>query len=106
MKPNLNKCHLLLGITDAFNFDISETVIYNSKPKKLLGVTFDNKFKFEKHINIICQTANRKLNALVRLILYMKLEKKRMLIDAFFISQFNYCPIIWMCHSRALNIHT
>ena len=25
-----------------------------------------------------------------------------MLVNAFFISQFNYCPI-WMCHGRALN---
>ena len=25
-----------------------------------------------------------------------------MLMNAFFISQFNYCPVIWMCHSRAL----
>ena len=33
----------------------------------------------------------------------MKLGKKRMLMNAFFISQFNYCPVIWLCHSRALN---
>ena len=30
MKANLNKCHLLLSITDAFNFEKSETVIRNS----------------------------------------------------------------------------
>ena len=103
MKANLNKCHLLLSITDAFNFQISETVIRNSNSKKLLGVTFSNKLKFEKHIIAICQTANRKLNALARLTPYMKLGKRRMLMNAFFISQFNYCPVIWMCHSRALN---
>ena len=33
----------------------------------------------------------------------MKLGKKRMLTNVFFNSQFNYCPVIWMCHSRALN---
>ena len=33
----------------------------------------------------------------------MKLGKKRMLTNAFFNSQFNYRPVIWMCHSRALN---
>ena len=26
-----------------------------------------------------------------------------MLLNAFFKSQFNYCPLVWMCHSRALN---
>ena len=24
-------------------------------------------------------------------------------MNAFFNSQFNYCPVIWTCHSRALN---
>ena len=103
MKANLNKCHLLLSTTDAFNFEISETVIRNSNSKKLLGVTFDNKLKFEKHIITICQRANRKLNALARLTLYMELGKRRMLMNAFFNSQFNCCSVIWMCHSRALD---
>ena len=67
MKANLNKRHLLLSTNDAFNFEISETVIRNSNSKKLLGVTFDNKLKFQKHIITICQRANRKLNAQARL---------------------------------------
>ena len=29
--------------------------------------------------------------------------KRRILMNAFFNSQFNYCHVIWMCHSRALN---
>ena len=89
MKANLNKCHLLLSITDAFSFEISETVICNSNSEKLLGVTFDNKLKFEKYIITICQRANRKLNALARLTPYMELKKRRMLMNAFFNSQFN-----------------
>ena len=103
MKASLNKCHLLLSITDAFNFKISETVISNSNSKKLLGVSFDNNLKFEKYIITICQRAKRKLNVLARLTPYMKLGKRRMLMNVFFISQFNYCPVIWMCHSRTLN---
>ena len=88
MNTNLNKCHLLLSTTDAFNFEISETVIRNSNSKKLLRVTFDNKLKFEKHIITIYQRANRKLNALARLTTYMKLGKRRMLTNAFFRSSF------------------
>ena len=103
MKADLNKCHLLLSNTDVFNFEISETVIRNSNSKKLLGVTFDNNLKFEKHIITICQRANRKLNALARLTPFMELGKRKILMNAFFNCQFNYCPVIWMCHSRALN---
>ena len=93
MKANLNKCHLILSTTDAFNFEISETVIHNSNSKKLLGVIFDNKLKFEKHIITICLRANRKLNALARLTPYMELGKRRILMNAFLNSQFNYCPV-------------
>ena len=80
-----------------------QRLIRNSNSKKLLGVTFDNRLTFEKHIITIFQRANRKLNALARLTPYMKLGKRRMLMNAFFISQFNYCPLVWMSHSRALN---
>ena len=103
MKANVNKCHLLLSTTDAFNFEISETVIGHSNSKKLLGVTFDNKLNFEKHIITICQRANRKLNAFARLTPYMELGKRSMLLNAFFNPQFTYYPVIWMCYSHVLN---
>ena len=103
MKANLNKCHLLVSTTDAFSFEISETVIRNSISKKLLGVTSGSKLKFEEHIITICQRANRKLNALAKLTTYMELGKRLMLMNTFFNSQFNYCPVIWICHSRPLN---
>ena len=106
MKANLDKCHLLLSTTEAFNFQISETVIHNSHSRKLLGVTLDNKLKFEKHITTICQKANRKLIALARVTSYIDLKNRRILMNAFFISQFNYCPVIWMIHSRALSNKT
>ena len=33
----------------------------------------------------------------------MSLEKRRILIKAFFDSQFEYCSLCWMFHSRTLN---
>ena len=106
MKAKLGKCYMLLSSTESLNFQISETVIHNSQSKKVLWVTFDNKLKFEKHINTISQKANRKLNALARITPYMELTKRRILINAFFDSQFNYCPLIWMFRSCNLNKQT
>ena len=102
MKANLDKWRSLLSTTEAFNLQISETVIHNSHSRKLLGVTL-NKLKFEKHKTTICRKANRKLNALTTVTSYIDLQKRRILINAFFNSQFNYCRVIWMFHSRALN---
>ena len=33
----------------------------------------------------------------------MSLDKRKMLLRAFIESQFSYCPLIWMFHSRTLN---
>ena len=33
----------------------------------------------------------------------MDLPKRKVLMKSFFTSQFSYCPLIWMFHSRTLN---
>ena len=33
----------------------------------------------------------------------MSILKKKLLMTSFFISQFNYCPPIWMSHSHLMN---
>ena len=51
----------------------------------------------------MCSKTNQKLHALTRVSKYMSLQKRRILMKSFITSQFNYCPVIWMCHSRSLN---
>ena len=33
----------------------------------------------------------------------MDFDKKKLAVNAFFSSQFNYYPLIWMCHNRTYN---
>ena len=33
----------------------------------------------------------------------MGTTKKRIIMNTFFKSQFNYCPLVWMCCNRSLN---
>ena len=63
----------------------------------------DNKLKFDKHVENICQKASRILHALARVTNYMELPKRRILMNAFFKAKFDYCPAAWMFHSRSLN---
>ena len=102
-KANPSKCHLLLSTQEEANIQIANTTIKNSESQKLLGVVLDNKLKFDIHVGNICQKANRKLNALARLTNYMELPKRRLLLNAFFKVQFNYCPVVWMFHSCSLS---
>ena len=69
----------------------------------LLGVSIDSELNFENHISNICNKVSKKLNALGRIAGYITFEKRRMLFKAFIESQFNYCPLIWMLHSRTMN---
>ena len=94
LKSNADKCHLLVSSSDAVNLRVSEYHIKNSECEKLLGVKFDNKPTFEKRVTDICRKASRKIYALARIAPYMDLSKRRMVMNAFFNSQFNYCPLI------------
>ena len=69
----------------------------------LLGITIDSELNFENHLSTICNMVGRKINALEQIANYMPLEKCRIVIKTFIQSQFNYCPLIWMFHSRTIN---
>ena len=82
---------------------VENYVIRSSGVEEVLGVTIDNNLNFKEHILTLCKKANRKLHALSRISKHMTLNKRRILMKSFITSQFNYCPLIWMLHNRALN---
>ena len=45
----------------------------------------------------------RTFRAFARVTPYMTLEKKKIVMNSFFNAQLNYCPLIWMLHSRKNN---
>ena len=103
-KLNPDKCKLLItNHIDDITINVNNTTIKAEKSVKLLGVTIDNELKFNEHISNMCKKANLKLHALARISHLMDKEKLRLLMKAFIESQFQYCPLIWMFHSRSLN---
>ena len=82
---------------------INETVICSSKAEKLLGILIDNKLTFDQHVSNLCVKANQKLHALSRISSYMSTKKRKLIMNSFITSQFGYCPLVWMFHSRELN---
>ena len=63
----------------------------------------DKRLNFETHISKLCKKAGNKVFALARISGYMDSNKLRILMRAFVISQFQYCPLVWIFHSRHLN---
>ena len=101
MKPNNDKCQLIIINPENNVISIGDEVINGSKSVKLLGVTIYNKLNFNKHVTKICNKANQKLHTLARIAKYLDPNKLKIIMKTFIESQFNYCP--WMFHSRKLN---
>ena len=103
MVANAEKCHLLTSTSEEVSVKIENEIIKNSLQEKLLGIVVDNRLTFEPHVKNLCKKAGQKLHALARIANYMDISKKRSIMNAFILSQFSYCPLIWMFHSRKLN---
>ena len=103
LKANPDKSHLLLSDKNERILILQSQVIRNTPSQKLLGITIDSELKFDVHINNLCQKANLKLHALARISNYMTPIKLKMVMKSFILSQFNYCPLVWMFHSREIN---
>ena len=65
-----------------------------------MGIRIDNRLVFTEHIS---NRVSMKLHALARISNYISQQKFRMLLKASIESQFSYCPLVWMFHSRKLN---
>ena len=77
--------------------------IKSSETQQLLGVSLDSKLSFKKHVDNLCKKTSQKLHALTRVSKYMTPEKVKCVMRTFVLSQFNYCPLIWMFNDRSTN---
>ena len=97
MKANDDKLHLLIPKhDDDVCIKIGNMIINGSKAEKLLGVTIDNKLCFDEHVSALYKKASQKLHTLARVSKYMSSHKLILLMKAFIMSQFCYCPLVWM----------
>ena len=52
-------------------------------------------------MNNLCNKVSQKINA--RISNYIQPIQRRIIMKAFITSQFGYCPLVWMFHSRRIN---
>ena len=103
IKVNTGKSHLLLSGNSRATATIDNSYIESEDEQVLLGITIDSTLTFENCINNVCKRASQKLNTLARIVPYMNTQKRRAIMKSFVTSQFSYCPLIWIFHSRRLN---
>ena len=103
MKANKERCRLLISCSENITINVHDNIIGKSIYEKLLGVNVDYKLKFNEHLDSILKKAGRKVNVLSRILPYMNFEKRRILMNSLFTSQFSYCHLVWIFHSRTKN---
>ena len=106
MKANPSKFQItLLGQEDMSKLcvNINGLLIPSSKQVKLLGVNIDNSLKFDTHIKELCRKVNQKVHAFGRLRPFLGEQKAKLLFNSMIMSNFSYCPLIWLFCSKGAN---
>ena len=79
---------------------VQDYTIVSNPSIKVLGVTLDDKLKFDKHIREVCTKASRQINALKRVSKYLDENCRIMIYKTFISSNFNHCPVSWMFRGK------
>ena len=105
MKLDKDECQVLLSGHKYENVwvKMEDEQIWESAKQKLLGIEIGRNLNFDDHVLSLCKKAGRKLAVLATLSKFMSFKLKRFLKKTFVESQFGYCPLIWMFHSKKVN---
>ncbi len=107
MQANPQKFHCMLlkaltckeSIPEAIEIDNIKIPV--EEYVKLLGITIDDKLKFDKHIDILCKNASRQINVMYRFAGVFNFKQREAIHNTFILSNFNYCPVVWHFCSKA-----
>ena len=77
-----------------YKLTIDNNDIESTKFVKLLGITIDDRLRFDQHISNLSSKAAMHLNALGRLQKYMGKPEKVAVVNSFIYANFNYCPLV------------
>ena len=82
---------------------VGDVSIKISTKVTLRRILIDPELSFDQSIFFICSKTSKKCYAPGRIATFMSFSKLTSLMKAFIESQFKYCPLIWMLHSRIMN---
>ena len=93
LKRNNSKYQaIVMGKSDATpDFKCENSSIPVTKEFDMLGITIDNKLKFDNHVAKICRKVSQQIAVLKRMKKMLPFETRRDLYLAFILPHFNYC---------------
>ena len=75
--------------------EISGINVQRENEVKLLGITIDEKLRFDMHVDILCKKAARQVNIMHRFKGIFDQKERELVYNTFILSNFNYCPMVW-----------
>ena len=70
---------------------------------KLLAIEIDSKLMFSKHVEALCYKVNNKITAFSKIYNFITTQQAQSIYIAVILSNFNYCPLIWMLCNKGAN---
>ena len=83
--------------------DILRELMWQMIQISLSLITIDSKLQLDQHVAKLCQKANNKISTFSRASSYLNENQSLLLYNSFIMSQFNYCPLIWMFCGKVAN---
>ena len=102
MVLNPGECNYLINkdITNE-SIEFGKKTLHAEAEQKLLGIIIDKDLNFQSYTRSIIKIANQQCSYQSRTV--MTDFNKKVIINSFIKGQFNYCPLLWMFSTRALN---
>ena len=102
MVLNPGECNYLINkdITNE-SIEFGKKTLHAEAEQKLLGIIIDKDLNFQSYTRSIIKIANQQCFYQSRTV--MTDFNKKVIINSFIKGQFNYCPLLWMFSTRALN---
>ena len=94
MKTNPDKYNFLASLDMNSNISVSSFVFENAHSKKRLVITIDRKSNFHDREPNLCKKESTKISVMKRVLLFMLLNQKELIMKAILMSQFGYCPLV------------
>ena len=83
--------------------NINDNTLSETDHVKLLGIEVGNKLKFSKHVKALCSKVTKKISAFSWLNTHISREQILTSCNAVILSNFNYCPLIWLFCNKGAN---
>ena len=108
MKLNGKKCHLMIfgGKSNALSLKLETQQSKKVQRKNCWVSLWTNNFLLKHICNALSKKASQKLHALSHISYLLDTEKLKHVMRAFILSQFSYCPLVWIFCNRHLNNKT